>query len=113
MKDPLWTVEERFWTGGSDIAAALDPGCLMAFPQVGILEGRQTILESLRDVSRWSEIRMTDRVLVRPKEGLAVLAYRANAKRSGDESPYNAVCTSTYIAMDGGWRMIQHQQAPG
>lgn len=113
MNDPLWKIEERLWTGdGEDVAAALDPACMMAFPQVGILNGAPAILESLRGAPRWVNIEIKDQTLARPEESLAVLAYRARAKRLGDESAYAAVCTSTYVARQGVWRMVQHQQTP-
>lgn len=44
-------------------------------------------------------------------EGCAVLAYRATARREGEE-PYTALCMSVYEDRDIGWRIVAHQQTP-
>jgi len=110
----LWKIEEQLWTGGADVyASRLDPACLMAFPSpTGILKDRETILQSLNGAPRWTEVEMSDRILARPRESIAVLAYHAKARRPGENAAYTAICTSTYVAREGGWRLVQHQQTP-
>ncbi|WP_163847044.1 nuclear transport factor 2 family protein [Pseudooceanicola aestuarii] len=111
-EDPtaLWKIEETLWTGATDaIRRRLAPGCLVAFPGMGILQG-EAIMESLMQAPRWSEVAMSERR--RHDAGdLAVLAYCARALRDGD-APCMAICTSSWRDIDGAWRLVQHQQAP-
>lgn len=51
---------------------------------------------------------MTDRAIGRARD-VVVLGYAAEARREGGE-PYRCVCTSTWRADDGGWKLVQHQQ---
>jgi uncharacterized protein YchJ len=109
--DTLWKTEERLWTGGFEAyEERLDADCIMAFaPPAGIMR-REAILASISKAPRWTTIEMLERQLSRPQESVAVLGYRARAKR-GDQ-PYEAMCSSVYVARDGRWRMVQHQQTP-
>lgn len=113
MDDRLWKIEERLWTGGADrYAESLDPACLMAFPPpVGMMR-YEAILKSIREAPRWAEVEMADRTQTRPRDGVAVLAYRATARRPGEDATYAAICTSVYAGHGEDWRMVQHQQTP-
>lgn len=108
----VWTLEERLWLEGEPAYGELVSGeCLMAFPApVGILKGVE-ITESLRGAPRWSSVRMNQRAVARPDNGVMVLAYLALAEREG-AGPYVAYCTSTWRAREDRWRLIQHQQSP-
>ncbi len=109
MED-LWKLERRLWKEGLGAYEELmAPDCLMAFGPTGIM-GRAEIVDSMRDAPRWSDIDMTDTTQTKPADNVSVIAYRALAKRSGAD-PYEAVCTSTYIAIDGHWHIAQHQQS--
>lgn len=112
-EDALWSLEERFWTGGEDhYARTLDAECVMAFPPpAGILAGGRRIAESLKDAPRWSSIAMSERHVSRPTSDVGILAYKARGERDG-AAPYEAYCTSTYRRDGGGWRLVQHQQTP-
>ena len=108
-EDEAFDLERRLWLGGPDLYDdMLDQGCLMAFAGVGILD-RTRILQTLRDMPRWSDVTMRERHFTRPDERLSVLGYKAEARRAG-EAPYTALCLSTYRRTPGGWRLLQHQQ---
>lgn len=87
----------------------MGPECLMAFGPMGIMD-QSTILDSMRDAPRWSSVDMTDRTQTRPADNVSIIAYRATATTLGSE-PYEAVCTSIYIVLDGLWKLTQHQQS--
>ena len=110
--DAIWSLEERFWTGGEDhYGSALHPACVMAFPApAGLLSG-PAITRSLAQAPRWSSVAMSERHLARPGSELVVLGYRARAIRAGAEA-YEAYCTSSYRRDEDGWRLVQHQQTP-
>lgn len=80
--------EERFWTGGAEIAA------------------------SVAGAPRWSSVERAERNVGRPEGGLVVLAYRARGLREG-AAPCVAYRTSACRRDDGGRRLsVQHQQTP-
>jgi len=111
--DEAWAREAAFWTGDAAAArAALDPGCVMAFPApAGIIAGADAILAGLQAAPRWQDVAMEGRILAAPDPALRVLAYRAEARRA-EGAPYRAVCTSVWRRDGGGWRLVQHQQTP-
>jgi hypothetical protein len=108
----IWSLEERFWIAGeSHYRSALDPECIMGFPApVGIMKGN-AILQSLAQAPRWSSVEISERHIVRPTSDLIALGYRARGNRTGAE-PYEALCTSSYRATAGGWKLFQHHQTP-
>lgn len=108
--DLLWDLERRFWLeGAAHYERALDPGCVMVFP-FGVLTG-EAILESLEAAPRWASVETAERRLAQPADDLAVLAYLATGRRTG-EAPYEAWCSSTYRRDGPRWRLVQHQQTP-
>ena len=81
----------------------------MAFGPMGVMN-RTEIVDSMRDAPRWSGVDMVDMTQTKPADNVSIIAYRALATRSGTE-PYEAVCTSTYVTIDGRWKLSQHQQS--
>lgn len=112
MVGEIWTIEERFWSGGvHHYRAAMHPECVMAFQApVGILAGPQ-IIESIESAPRWASLRMSERQMVHPVPDVVILAYQAEATRP-DVPPYSAYCTSTYVRTGDEWRLVQHQHSP-
>ncbi len=113
VEDAVWELEEGFWVGpGAAAPEMLDAECLMAFPPpAGLLAGSGPIKAALAKAPRWSKVTMTDRSFATPAQSLAVLAYRAEARR-GEDPPWRAFCTSTWRLAEAGWRLVQHQQTP-
>lgn len=111
--DEAWAREAAFWTGDAAAArAALEPDCVMAFPApAGIIAGAGAILAALEAAPRWEAVDMDGRILAVPDPALRVLAYRAEARRTGGD-PYRAFCTSVWRRGAAGWRLVQHQQTP-
>ena len=89
---------------------AVDDQCLMVLPaEPFVMTGRQAI-EAVSNTPRWSQVDLSERQVMRPEEGLIVVAYRANAKMEGRDG-YEAYCTSTYRRLaHEEWRVVQHQQ---
>ena len=109
MSEALWKAEQAFWTESAvEAIRALDEAAIMVFGPTGILQGR-AIGDSLRDAPRWDGVRMQDRHATE-SDDVTILAYRATASREGTD--YSALCSSTWIRRDEGWRLIAHQQTP-
>ncbi|KRA98288.1 hypothetical protein ASD83_14780 [Devosia sp. Root685] len=109
LMSDLWGSERRLWLEG--VAAyeeLMAPECLMAFGPMSIVKNEQ-IIESLREAPRWADVVMTDRTRTSPVGDVAIIAYRARGTRDGAE-PYEAICTSSYVCIDGYWWLTHHQQ---
>ena len=108
--DRIIEFERALWIGEGDVfRRCVSDDCLMVVPEEPfILRGAEAI-EAVERTPRWTHVDLLDLQVQRPREGLIVIAYQADACR-GDES-FRAFCTSTYRrASEGEWRVIQHQQ---
>ena len=107
----VWEFEESLWTGTAEHYRELvDTECLMVLPEPPfVMAGRQAI-DAVSDTPRWSRVATSQRQIMRPQEGLIVVAYKVEAFR-GEEKGYEAYCTSTYRRLEHEvWRVVQHQQ---
>ncbi|WP_179209233.1 MULTISPECIES: DUF4440 domain-containing protein [Haematobacter] len=105
----IWEQEESLWIGGRlAYMNHMAPGCLMAFPESGLVQN-DAILEAVDSAPRWRSVNMTGRRLTE-SDSVVVLGYVASAERGG--SSYRAICTSVYRRDPEGWRLVQHQQTP-
>jgi len=107
----VWAFEEGLWTGdAAHYRDAVDDECLMVLPAAPfVLTGKQAI-EAVSETPRWSKVALSERQIMRPQEGLIVVAYKAVASKD-QESRYEAFCTSTYRRLSHEhWRVVQHQQ---
>lgn len=111
-------LEKRGWealSAGGEAAAEfygnlLLDDAVMLFPGGMRIKGKASILDSLGELP-WSSYRMDDTRVARPAENVAVLTYEVTAKREGGD-PYKALISSTYISVDGSWKLAHHQQTP-
>jgi hypothetical protein len=95
---------------GRFYAENLAADVLMLLPGGMVLDDRDRVVESMAG-SPWSSFELSDERVLELGEGSAVVAYRATARREGDE-PYTALFNSTYVREDGAWRLAVHQQTP-
>ena len=120
MIEERWADEEIWWTGGTPEARRrMLAGAVMVFPEGrdggggvmhgGLMQG-EAILAALDAAPRWETVAMNDRLAVETGD-CVVLAYRAQARRPGG-GDYAALCSSTWVRQQDGWRLVQHQQAP-
>lgn len=111
--DRVWAFEKSLWTGDAQhYRDLIDDECVMVLPTPPFVLRGTDAIEAVADTPRWNDVALTEGRIVRPQEGLIVVAYRAKASR-GDGQDYDAHCTSTYrrLAHDE-WRVVQHQQTP-
>lgn len=107
----VWDIERRLWLEGAEAyGECMAPDCVMAFAGVGVMRGAD-IVESLREAPRWRDVTMSDQVEAAPTRETTVIAYVAEASRDEGQN-YRALCTSTYLRVDGRWAIAQHQQTP-
>jgi hypothetical protein len=114
MDDPrIWEFEESLWTGSAaHYRESIDAECVMVLPEPPYVMTAQQAIQAVSETPRWSKVELSDRQVVRPQEGLIVIAYKAQAFRD-DKKGYEAFCTSTYRRLaHEDWRVVQHQQTP-
>ncbi len=105
----LWTAERGLWLLGDEAMRALvDPECVLASPDPwgALSNDADAAVSGEQDV--WSEVSLTEQEFARPRDGVAALAYRARGLRDG--AVCEALCRSTYVERNGGWRLVQHQR---
>ena len=108
----VWAIELELWLGGrAAFEAALDPECQMANPDPWDVLDRAGPAPEPTPALGWSDVTLRRQALARPRQGVAVLAYQAQA-RDGERAAYEAECTSTYVERDGVWRIVQHRERP-
>ena len=110
----VWTFEESLWTGDADnYRKLIDDECVMVLPELPyVFTGKQAI-EAVVNTPRWSKVTFSAQQVMRPQEGLIVIAYKAAASREGSSGDYEASCTTTMRRLGHDeWRVVQHQQTP-
>jgi hypothetical protein len=111
--DRIWAFEQSLWTGDAEhYRALIDDECVMVLPTPPFtLSGRQAI-EAVAATPRWSGVQFSEQQVMRPQEGLIVIAYHARAGGDGGDG-YEAYCTTTLRRLaHEEWRVVQHQQTP-
>jgi hypothetical protein len=110
--DRVWAFEESLWTGDAQhYRESIDESALMVVPQPPFVLESAAAVDAVSQTPRWDSVTFADGRIVRPQEGLIVIAYRAEAAKG--EERYVAHCTSTYRRLEHEvWRVVQHQQTP-
>ena len=109
----IWQFEESLWTGDpAHYAESIDEQALLVVPTPPFILQGADAAEAMAQTPRWESVELSERQVMRPQEGLIVIAYKAVAKR-GDTDGYEAHCTSTYRRLGHEeWTVVQHQQTP-
>lgn len=81
----------------------------MLLPGGLVIDDRARVIESMRGTP-WTSFELTDERVLPLTEESAVVAYRATARREGDD--YTALFNSTYVREGNSWRLALHQQTP-
>lgn len=113
LEQQLLALEEGFWGGDADYYRQnLTRDSLMTFAEpVGVLTTNETI-SSIASSQRWADFRFDEVRVIQPAENVAILSYRAVARREDDASDYSALASSVYIRDGDSWKMAFHQQTP-
>lgn len=90
-------------------ASILREDAIMLFPGGILIEGRQSILQSL-GAQPWDTFEIENPKTVALTSNVGTLVYRVTALRKGQQ-PYVAQVSSTYVR-DDRWRLVVHQQTP-
>ena len=115
LESELFDIEQGFWLSGKEhFLEYVDKECLLAFPQMGEMHGvfsRERVAATATTSNRWRHLRLTERHILQPNEGTAIISYRADVTRA-DGEPYSALVSSVYVKGKEGWKMAFHQHSP-
>jgi hypothetical protein len=115
VEDELYDIEQGFWLSGEGhFLEHLSKECLLAFPQMGEMHGvfpRERVAATATTSNRWRDLRLTDRHLLRIRDDVAIISYRADVTRA-DGKPYSALVSSAYVQQSDGWKLTFHQHSP-
>jgi len=115
--EELITLERSGWqalstdgpTAASFYGDVLAREVLVLLPGGMVIDDRATMVESMQG-DPWDSFDLQDERVMPFGDSAAVVAYRAVARRNGQE--YAALCNSTYVRQDGQWKLALHQQTP-
>ena len=73
--DRVWDFETSLWTAdAAHYRASIDDECLMVLPQPPYVMSGQQAIEAVSDTPRWTSVEISERQVMRPQEGLIVVA---------------------------------------
>ena len=107
----LWEVEKQLWTGPAEnYDRLMAQDCVMVFPLPAGILSRDAIIETVKMAPRWDDVELDSVSETQSNDTTITLAYVGRGLKGSDT--YEAYCSSTYIRVNGDWRIVQHQQTP-
>lgn len=112
LEQELLALEKQFWTAGPEFYRRhVDEQCLLAFPEMAGVMSRESVVATVTEDRRWSDLMVEEQGFLQLDDGTAVLTYHARAKRADGEL-YSALVSSAYVKRDDSWKLAFHQQTP-
>jgi hypothetical protein len=116
LLSPILELERQGWdslcdgTGGSFYGRLMTDDALMVLASGTVLD-REAVVASLVESPPWSTYEISDVRLVDLGVDAASLVYTGTGHRDG-EAAFVARMSSTYVRVDGLWRLALYQQTP-
>ncbi|MFC4257139.1 DUF4440 domain-containing protein [Altererythrobacter xixiisoli] len=109
----IWKLERSLWTGDTEhYRELIDADSLFVVPAPPFVMRGNAAADAMAQTPRWASVDFSQQQVVRPQEGLIVIAYHARASADGKDD-YAAHCTTTLRRLShDDWRVVQHQQTP-
>ena len=117
VREELLALERRGWdalcgtTGAEVYGELMTPDGLMVLAG-GMVMDRDEVVAALRQSPPWGRYEIADARVVPAGEEAAALVYTGRGWRSGEEVPFTAAMTSTYVRTPEGWRLALYTQTP-
>lgn len=111
--DNILDIEKGFWTEadkpGYFEQHVADAGLSVIEP-MGFIE-KQEVMKSPAD-RPWGKVEMLDVQVRQLTPDCVILAYHGRGHRDGDEKPYQGSIASTYVRIDGSWKLALSAHQP-
>ena len=112
LEQELLALEKQFWTAGPEFYRRhVDEQCLLAFPELAGVMSRESVVGTVKEDRRWSDLVVEEQGFLQLSDSSVVLTYHAKAQRADGEH-YAALVSSAYVRRDGSWKLAFHQQTP-
>ncbi|WP_235940711.1 nuclear transport factor 2 family protein [Paramicrobacterium fandaimingii] len=113
-EDNILALEHRGWQSLCDGTGDAFYGSIMTDDGVMVLAGgfaldRAGVVASLADAPRWDRFAITDERVIAVRDEVRTLVYTGTAAR-GSEPEFRALMCSTYVRLNGEWRLALYQQ---
>jgi len=115
--DELIDLERRGWrslcdsTGADFYGGLMTDDGLMVLANGAILD-REAVVKALGASPPWARFDLDGERVVTLGDDAAILVYEGTAQRDGENEPFRAAMSSTYVRVDGEWRLALYQQTP-
>lgn len=108
----IWAFERSLWDASPEhYHELMDETCILVLPTPPYVLVGNAAIDAVAATPRWDDVRLENRQVVRPQEGLIVIGYHAQVSRGQEQ--YEAHCTTTLRRLaHEEWRVVQHQQTP-
>ncbi|MCW4459145.1 nuclear transport factor 2 family protein [Microbacterium sp. MPKO10] len=116
IREELLAAEHRGWRSLCEGTGDAFYGAIMTADGEMVLAGgfaldRDGVIASLRDAPRWESYSISGERLISLSEGTWALVYVGCASR-GPDVEFRALMSSTYVHLNGEWRLALYQQTP-
>lgn len=113
VTDEVLAIERGFWTKADSARYfeehILDGGLSIIEP-MGFIEKEQAVRSPAE--KPWDEVEMLDVEVRQVTPDCVILAYHGRGRRGGDEKPYEGSIASTYVRLDGNWKLALSAHQP-
>jgi hypothetical protein len=111
--DTVLGIEKGFWTEADNPSYfeehVADEGLSVIEP-MGFIE-KQQVIQSPAE-KPWGAVEMFDVQVRQMTPDCVILAYHGRGRRDGDEKPYQGSIASTYLRIEGNWKLALSAHQP-
>jgi hypothetical protein len=111
--DNILSIEKGFWTEADKpgyFEQHVADGGLSVIEPMGFIE-KQEVMKSPAE-KPWGKVEMLDVQVRQLTPDCVILAYHGRGHRDGDEKPYQGSIASTYVRIDGSWKLALSAHQP-
>ena len=113
VTDQILALEKGFWIHAdqpSYFADHIADGGLSVIEPMGFIEREQ--VASMPAEKPWREVEMLDVRVRQVTPDCVIVAYHGRGRRDGDAKPYEGSIASTYVQVDGDWKLAISAHQP-
>ncbi len=113
VTDEILDIEMGFWTKATDpryFEQHMADQALSVIEPMGFVEKAQVV--QMPSEQAWSDVEMLDVQVRQVTPDCVILAYHGRGRRPDQASPYQGSIASTYVRIDGAWKLALSSHQP-